>query len=64
MKEVNLYFPTTIQLADFILLEKITGVQTTSLDCSLKGLLSDKQIMVAYTTYEAIAVTMHPVLME
>lgn len=64
MKEVNLYFPTTVHLADFVLHEKITGVETTSLDCSLKGLLSDKQIMVACTTYEAVVGTMHSVLME
>ena len=64
MKEVALYFTTTAQLADFLLIERIKGVETFVLDCSLKGRLSDKQIVIACTKYNAVVGTMTPDIID
>jgi hypothetical protein len=53
MKNVTLYFPDSVALFDFILNEKVKGVTTYSNICSLEGILSDQQIVVACTKYQA-----------
>jgi hypothetical protein len=54
MKYVVLYFPTSFDLARFILDEQVAGVETFAVDASLKGTLTDEQIVTACTKYKGI----------
>jgi len=53
MNRVTLYFPNTIFLAEFILLNRVSNVITNSLECSLTGTLSKDQIATAVKQYGA-----------
>jgi hypothetical protein len=53
MKQVVLFFPDNIKLSEFILTQRVSGIETKSSEASLKGVLTDDQIVVACTKYEA-----------
>ena len=59
MKQVTLYFPDTTKLAAFILSERIAGIVTNSLEGSLYGKLTDRQIATACTHYNAVLNSIH-----
>jgi hypothetical protein len=53
MNEVVLTFPTTILLSQFILEQKIGNAEVNSRQCTLSGILSDAQIILACTKFRA-----------
>jgi hypothetical protein len=54
MRQVVLYFPNNTSLAEFILSQRVSGVEAKSSDASLRGRLTHQQIMAACTTYGAM----------
>ena len=59
MDVVALKFPTVFKMADFILDNKITDVETDSRKVTLVGDLDESLVSIALTAYEA-SVTMVP----
>ena len=53
MKSITLYFPNTIVLANFILIEGIAGLETNNDGASVKGNLSKSIIEKACEEYGA-----------
>ena len=53
MKQVLLRFPDAVRMADFILTNKVSKVETDSRETTIKGLLTDQLIAIAETQYEA-----------
>ena len=53
MKPITLYFPDTIVLANFILMEGIAGLETNNNTASVKGHLSKNVIEKACEEYGA-----------
>jgi hypothetical protein len=53
MKTVTLHFPTTNAMAEYIIVEKISGVEVKTVELTLKGALTDQQIAIACTQYGA-----------
>ncbi|HZF63263.1 MAG TPA: hypothetical protein VEZ55_02200 [Chitinophagaceae bacterium] len=53
MKQVLLRFPDAVRMADFILTNKVSKVETDSREITIKGLLTDQLIAIAETQYEA-----------
>ena len=53
MKKVVLIFPDNISMAEFILSQKPSKVETNSIERSIVAVLTDKQIEVACKTYGA-----------
>ena len=54
MKPVKLYFPNSSRLFDFLLYERISGVDANSIDSTVKGELSHEQIGTACNLYGAM----------
>jgi hypothetical protein len=54
MKQVVLYFPNNTSLAEFILSQRVSGVETKASDASLRGRLTHQQIMTACSSYGAV----------
>ena len=46
-------FPDAVRMADFILTNKVSKVETDSREITIKGLLTDQLIAIAETQYEA-----------
>jgi hypothetical protein len=53
VKQVLLRFPDAVRMADFILTNKVSKVETDSREITIKGLLTDQLIAIAETQYEA-----------
>ena len=53
MKKVVLIFPSTSNMADFILLYRIKGVLVSSSERSLSATLSEREIVIACTQFGA-----------
>ena len=60
MKQVVLMFPDIVSLCDFILDNSISHIDARSNPAILKGLLTDSQIMIAETMYNAFVEKMLP----
>ena len=56
MKEATLIFPTNDVVADFVLENRVSGIQTDSKAFSVNGLLSDDVIATACAKYDAVLV--------
>lgn len=55
MKQVTLYFPDSSSLTEFLLVQRLSKVETSGF--SLAGPLSDQQILIACTQYGAMLQT-------
>ena len=53
MKKVQLAFPNNLAMAEFILQQKVSQVQTDSKYHTLSGLLSNEEIRKACKSYDA-----------
>jgi hypothetical protein len=53
MNKVVLLFPDTIALTEFLLLHRIAGAEVNTLERSLTCKLTDKQLLIACTKYQA-----------
>ncbi len=60
MREVVLYFPNNVLMAEFILKFRLSRVETDSLQLSLSGYLTEQQIVDALLYYEAELSIIHP----
>ena len=53
MKEVLLAFPDVAAMAEYIINNRLTAVETDSRLATVKGVLSDKEILKACQSYDA-----------
>lgn len=53
MNKVILVFPNTSSLSDFIFQHRISGVEVSTCDRSLSGQVTDEQMLIACTQYQA-----------
>ena len=53
MKEVVLAFPDITSMAEYILVNRVSAVETDSKLVTIKGVLSDKEILKACQSYDA-----------
>ncbi|RYZ21638.1 MAG: hypothetical protein EOO16_12255 [Chitinophagaceae bacterium] len=53
MKSVTLIFPTVASLAEFLIVERISSVETDSIAKTITAVLADQQIASACTKYNA-----------
>jgi hypothetical protein len=54
MKRVVLLFPNTSAISDFLVNERVSKAQVNSTDKTVTSVLTDKQITVAETLYQAM----------
>ena len=57
MKKVVLVFPDTSSIVDILLLYKVVGAEANSVDLTISGGISEKQIAAALTEYGAEIIT-------
>lgn len=53
MREVVLYFPNNVLMAEFILTNRLSRVETNTLRLSLSGYLTEQQIVNALLYFQA-----------
>lgn len=53
MRQVELVFPDVQSMAEFILSQRVSRVETDTENCYLKGLLTDDLISIAETEFGA-----------
>lgn len=53
MKKTVLVFPDTISMVDFLLIYKISGAETNSVDLTVSGRMNDQLVSAAITEYGA-----------
>ena len=53
MREVILYFPNNVLMAEFILSYRPCGIETNTLQLTLTGFLTEQQIVNALIYYQA-----------
>jgi hypothetical protein len=54
LRQVELVFPDTTAIADFIIKQKLSNVQVNSIEQTVISALTDKQIAIAETIYNAM----------
>jgi hypothetical protein len=54
MRQVELVFPDTSAIADFIIKQKLSSVQVNSIEQTVISALTDKQIAIVETIYNAM----------
>ena len=53
MRQVELLFPDVQSMAEFILSQRVSKIETDTANCYLRGLLTDDLIAIAETEYGA-----------
>jgi hypothetical protein len=54
LRQVELVFPDTTAIADFIIKQKLSNVQVNSIEQTVISALTDKQIAIVETIYNAM----------
>ena len=60
MREVILYFPNNVLMAEFVLAYKLSRVETNAIQLSLTGFLTEQQIIDALLHYQAELTLIQP----
>jgi len=63
-KQVELVFPNEVNMARFILSQRIAHIETDIENCYLKGVLTDDLVAIAETKYNATILFMSLTQME
>jgi hypothetical protein len=53
MRQIELVFPDVESMAEFILSQRVSKIETDTTNCYIKGLLTDDLIRIAETEYGA-----------